>query len=385
MRFVFFSHSIISDWNHGNAHFLRGVATELLARRHDVVLCEPADGWSRQNLLAQHGPEAEKEFFRSFPHLRPRFYDPQRVDLARLVDGADAVLVHEWSDPALVHELGALRRQGGDFCLLFHDTHHRSVTAPEQMAKYDLSEYDGVLAFGRAIRDVYLANGWTRRAWVWHEAADARRFRPIPADRRQGHLVWIGNWGDNERTEELEEYLLRPAAALKLKARVHGVRYPAEGRRALARCGIEYRGWLPNHRVPEIFGRYALTVHVPRRPYREQLHGIPTIRVFEALACGIPLISAPWNDVEGLFHPNRDFLVAENGEEMRAHMRRVLTDRDLASGLAARGRQTVLARHTCAHRVEELLGILRDLGVEPKTGEIVHFPLRRATSRADVA
>ncbi len=52
-------------------------------------------------------------------------------------------------------------------------------------------------------------------------------------------------------------------------------------------------------------------MHIPRRPYVESLPGIPTIRVFEALACGIPLISAPWSDSEALFRPEQDFWLAE--------------------------------------------------------------------------
>ena len=65
--------------------------------------------------------------------------------------------------------------------------------------------------------------------------------------------------------------------------------------------GPNTRGWLPNYRVPEVFAAYRMTVHVPRRPYVENLPGIPTIRVFEALACGIPLICAPWEDTREAF------------------------------------------------------------------------------------
>jgi spore maturation protein CgeB len=89
----------------------------------------------------------------------------------------------------------------------------------------------------------------------------------------------------------------------------------------------------------------------------QALPGIPTIRVFEALACGIPLVSAPWDDCEGLFEPGEDFLVARDGAQMRKQLRALLADPQLAAGLAEHGRQTVLARHTCAHRVDELLGI----------------------------
>jgi spore maturation protein CgeB len=83
--------------------------------------------------------------------------------------------------------------------------------------------------------------------------------------------------------------------------------------------------------------------------------------VFEALACGIPLVSAPWDDAEGLFTPGEDFLVARDGAEMRGHLRALLDDPDAARRMAERGRATVLARHTCAHRVDELLAIHDEL------------------------
>jgi len=102
-------------------------------------------------------------------------------------------------------------------------------------------------------------------------------------------------------------------------------------------------------------------VHVPRRPYVRLLPGIPTIRVFEALACGIPLVSAPWTDAEGLFTPGEDFLVANDGVQMQRHLRAVLHDAGLSAALAAHGLATIRARHTCAHRVDELLAILSSL------------------------
>ncbi|HTG33454.1 MAG TPA: glycosyltransferase [Thermoanaerobaculia bacterium] len=364
MRIVFFVHSLLSDWNHGNAHFLRGVAAELISRGHDVAVFEPRDAWSLQNLLADR-PDALDGFQAAYPTLASNRYDLATLDLDRALDGADLVIVHEWNDHGLVRRIGEhrARQRPAGYRLLFHDTHHRSVTAPESMAAYDLANYDGVLAFGGVIRDLYIDRGWARRAWTWHEAADTRVFHPIPGEPNEGDLVWIGNWGDDERTAELHEFLIAPVRDLKLKARVHGVRYPEEGKRALAEAGIDYAGWLPNHEVPRAFARFRVTVHVPRRPYVEALPGIPTIRPFEALACGIPLVSAPWNDAEGLFRPGRDFLVARDGGEMRRHLRDLLEDPALAAGIARSGRETVLARHTCAHRVDELLAIGSELGV----------------------
>jgi spore maturation protein CgeB len=365
VRVVIFCHSLLSDWNHGNAHFLRGVVAELLERGHDVRTHEPRYGWSRRNLLADAGPAALDAVRARFPWMADvaREYDGGSLDLDEAVDGAQLVLVHEWSDPELVRRLGARRASGAGYRLLFHDTHHRAATAPEQMARFDLTGYDGVLAFGEAIRRLYLDREWTQRAWTWHEAADTRVFRPTAGAEPEADLVWIGNWGDDERTRELREFLLRPARRLRLRGSVHGVRYPRSARWSIRLAGLCYRGWLPNHEAPDAFARHRVTVHVPRRPYVRALPGIPTIRPFEALACGIPLVTAPWDDAEGLFTPGEDFLAARDGDEMRGHLREVLRDPGLAAALRQRGLETIAARHTCAHRVDELMAIADELGV----------------------
>jgi spore maturation protein CgeB len=365
VRVVLFCHSLRSDWNHGNAHFLRGIAAELLARGIDVRVFEPRDAWSVQQLVAEHGERALARFDTACPELTSTRYELETLDLDAATDGASLVLVHEWSASELVRRLGEHRERTGHYRLLFHDTHHRAVTDPAAMRRYALDFFDGVLAFGRVLRDLYVRRGWTARAWVWHEAADVRRFRPIAGAANAGDLVWIGNWGDDERTAEVGEFLLQPVRTLGLRAKVYGVRYPASGIEALARAGIAYGGWLSNLDAPLVFAGYRATVHIPRRPYVRALPGIPTIRVFEALACGIPLISAPWDDCEHLFTPGKDFLVAQDGAAMRAHLRQVLRDRAYAAELAAHGLATIRARHTCAHRVDELFAILRELGAAP--------------------
>lgn len=477
LRIALFYHSLISDWNHGNAHFLRGISSELLRRGHELRIYEPRDSWSLRNLVAEHGAAPIELFHRAYPQLKSIFYDLAELDLERALDGCDLVLVHEWNDHELVRRIGKHRLQHRDCRVLFHDTHHRSVTAADSMAAYDLSGFDGVLAFGEVIRDIYLRKGWAQRAWTWHEAADIHIFRPLPprdvdthrnvdssvggvdthdafapslasppdrapnldthrlalglasdlsdldthglvdatakldgeldthfagnahtdvasssaADaavdthepRRllddeatpENDLVWIGNWGDDERALELHEFLLNPVRQLRLKARTHGVRYPEQARRALAESGIEYRGWLPNFEAPQVFATFRATVHVPRRPYVEALPGIPTIRVFEALACGIPLICSPWDDAERLFSPGSDYLVASTGEKMTALLRMILSEPRAAHEVAERGRKTILRKHTCAHRVDQLLRIYDELTLETRKGEA--FTCRR--------
>jgi spore maturation protein CgeB len=361
MKVVMFYHSLVSDWNHGNAHFLRGVATELLARGHEVAIYEPADSWSRENLVQEHGEGPIAEFHERYPQLRSTHYSLGDLQLDEILDNAQLVIVHEWNEYELVSRVGEHRARGGNYRLFFHDTHHRAITSPSQMQGYDLTNYDGVLAYGEVLRQLYVQRDWTRRAWTWHEAADIRLFHPLPDTERDGDLVWIGNWGDDERAAELEEFLIEPAAALQLQARVFGVRYPDSARELLWNAGIDFAGWLPNYRAPEVFARYKFTIHVPRRPYVEALRGIPTIRPFEALACGIPLISAPWEDAENLFTPGKDFLVARDGAEMKKHMRAVIEDKQMARELSEHGLRTIQQRHTCAHRVDELLRIYEEV------------------------
>jgi spore maturation protein CgeB len=361
MRFLFYTHSLVSDWNHGNAHFLRGVMRDLKRRGHDTQALEPEGSWSRDNLLKDQGEAPIAAFHETFPDLVSEVYGAE-FDHEAALDGADVVVVHEWTKPALVERIGKARRNGGRFTLIFHDTHHRAVSATGDIAGLSLGDYDLVLAFGETLRERYLQAGWGEQVFTWHEAADDTIFRAMPEVEKTGDLIWVGNWGDDERSAEISEFLIAPARDLKLSATVRGVRYPDHALAELKAAGIAYGGWIANAQAPDAFARHRMTVHIPRRPYVENLPGIPTIRVFEALSCGIPLISAPWDDAEHLFRPGRDFLTVRNGEEMKTAMRAVLSDPDLAEELVAAGLETITARHTCRHRVDELLTILADHG-----------------------
>ena len=360
MKVVYFTHSLLSCWNHGNAHFLRGVLGDLRGRGHVVEALEPEGSWSLSNLLADAGESGLAPFRHAYPDLDPRPYAAD-AEVAALCAGADLVLVHEWNDPHLVAAIGALRRAGAPFTLLFHDTHHRAVSDPEAIRTFDLEGYDGVLAFGETLAAVYRRWGWGDRVFVWHEAADTAVFQPPPFEEERLGLVWIGNWGDDERSAELESFLFRPARSAGLSLDVFGVRYPAAALATLGRYGVHYRGWLPNAAAPATFALHLATVHVPRRFYTTSLPGIPTIRVFEALACGIPLVSAPWQDSEGLFTVGQDFLMARDEAEMTGMLGDLQGDPGLRRSLRDHGLATLRARHTCAHRVDELLAILHRL------------------------
>ena len=272
------------------------------------------------------------------------------------------MIVHEWTDPSLVAQIGQLRRDGAPWTLLFHDTHHRAVSAEGDIAGLDLEHYDAILAFGETLRERYLRAGWGKQVFVWHEAADDALFHPMPEIAKTQDLIWIGNWGDDERTAEIASFLVEPARQLRLSGTVRGVRYPETALQALKAAGLDYGGWIANADAPRAFAEHRVTVHIPRRPYVQNLPGIPTIRMFEALACGIPLISAPWSDAEGLFRPGTDFLFARDGAEMQRLLAEVLADKERAAALSAAGLETIQARHTCRHRVDELLNILAQHG-----------------------
>jgi spore maturation protein CgeB len=365
LQFRIFAHSWLSDWNHGNAHFLRGLARELVRMGHEVRCYEEQPSWSLTNLM-QEGSIAEQaieQFCREFPELDVRVYQQgEKLPgfLKHELRGADIVIVHEWNAPVVVEAIVSLKGECG-FRALFHDTHHRAYTQPGEILRFPLQHFDGVLAFGEPIRRIYRDGFGVPRVWTFHEAADTSHFQPLD-DTAECDLLWIGNWGDEERTQELMEFFISPVAQSRdCKAVAYGVRYPQEGRRALSEAGIEYRGYLPSLMAPQAYARSALSLHVPRRQYTNGLSGIPTIRVFEALACGATLLCAPWQDAEQLFRPGEDYVLAASGTEMKAKLIELQRDQGARRQIGASGRQSILQRHTCAHRAEQLLGICEEL------------------------
>jgi spore maturation protein CgeB len=366
LSFRFFAHSWISDWNHGNAHFLRGLASELINQGHEVRCYEERDGWSMRNLAEETthaAAQAMSDFRRAFPKLDVRPYSNDsglKEVLSRELRGADVVVIHEWNAPEAVTNILSLKQQLG-FRALFHDTHHRAYTNPREVLRFPLAEFDGVLAFGEAIRKIYFEVFGVKRVWTFHEAADTAHFFPHDAP-KDTDVIWIGNWGDEERTRELQEFLITPASALRdYKFAVHGVRYPDEALGKLAASGVDFRGYLPNLHAPEMYSRSRISLHIPRRFYANGLSGVPTIRVFEALAAGSPLVCAPWSDSEGLFRPGQDYICVPDESAMISELKRLLRDDTARQQLAANGLQTIRARHTCAHRAEQLQEVCHEL------------------------
>jgi spore maturation protein CgeB len=375
MNFAIFGHSIRSDWNHGNAHFLRGLMRALEELGHHASFYEAVNNWSVDNLRQEHGEAPLLDFASHFPNLRYNLYNPallsnpQRLRswLLRTLASVDVALVHEWNDPALVVELGRMRRAGEfgpHLHALFHDTHYRAYSEPEKMRALQLENYDAVLSFSPAITEIYRRDFGLPHVYTVHEAADPDLFRPLALPKEQD-IVFIGNWGDNDRNETLEIYLLQPSNLLPdLRFAIYGVRYGAALLERFARdYHVQYRGWVANYRAPLVYAASKMSVHLPRQQYTSVVYGTPTIRVFETLACGLPLISLPWPDTDGLFCAGEDYLVVEDQAEMVAAMRQLAADPAARKKLGDSGRARILAHHTVRHRARQILGIVEGLAL----------------------
>jgi spore maturation protein CgeB len=293
---------------------MRGVARQLIRLGHDA--CFPAHG----------------------------------TDLDAALNGVDIVIVEEGVAPDLMAALGRRRLAGGRFTLLFRDAGHGTPTG-------SLEAYDGVLAAAESVSEPRLAEGWGRQVFTWHEGVDIELFRPVPGQPKIMDLIWIGG-RDAVDYADLRKFLLLPVARLGLKACVHGAPAPIATGAGLAEAGIRDGGWLPNRLVTVAYAGALMTVNLPPAP--ETLPGIPSSRLFEALACGIPLVSGPWHDTDGLFPPGC-YLKADDGAEMIASLSLLRHGHDLRDELISNGLDAIEAQHSCGHRAEELLWILERL------------------------
>jgi spore maturation protein CgeB len=184
-------------------------------------------------------------------------------------------------------------------------------------------------------------------------------------------LIWIGTWGSAERASELDEFLIEPVRALGLRARLYGARYPQDALNTLRAAGIDYGGWIPDFSIPAALAAARFAVNVPRRMRADGLPHTPAIRVLEALACAVPVVTAPWDECEQMFTPDVDLVVARDGRDMERCMVALHSDPEFARFIGANGYQTVVSRHTCEHRVQELLAICHELGAgETRTDEL---------------
>jgi hypothetical protein len=330
MRVTIFCHSLVSDWNHGNAHFLRGVCSELIARGHAVPCSSRPDAWSVPT-WSEHGERRLPASPAPIRSCTAPATTADTLDLDAALADADLVLVHEWSDHALVQAHRHAPPPTAHYRLLFHDTHHRSVTEPDSMAAYDLRHYDGVLAFGSVIRDLYRAKGWaaapgpgTRRP----TRACSIRCRDA-ARRRPGLDRQLGRRRTHRRTARVPAGPVKAAAP---EGASMACATPTACARGTERRGHPYGGWLPNYKAPEVFARYK----------RDGARAAPALRAGAAGHSDHPRVRGA-----GLRH--------SAGQRALGRRRRpVLPRRRLSRGARRRGHAAAPARRAQRPRVRAL-------------------------------
>ena len=338
-----FTHSLVSDWNHGNAHFLRGIVARAARRAATRSrLFEPRDGWSLPEPDRRAGARAAAALRRA---LIPAALDHattgdagSRRGARRRRSGARARMER----PRAGRAPRPQRADGGRFPLLFHDTHHRSVTEPEAMA---------------ALRPV----GLRRRAGVRRRdprplsRARAGRGAPGPGTRRPTPRCSARCRASRAKATSSGSAIgattsARPSCASSCSSRCAQLGLQgARPRRALS-GGSAARRW-PTPASTTAAG--CPTTEAPAASSRRSRDGpraAPALRRGAARHPDHPRRSrrwpaasrwsaSPWDDAEGLFRPGSDYLVARDGDEMKricARAATTATRRGLAAQRARR-------------------------------------------------
>lgn len=340
MRIVFLGLSITSSWGNGHATNYRALLRALRARGHDVLFLERDQAWYRQH---RDAPGAAV-LYDSLDELR----DEWRED----VEDADVVVVGSYVPDGSSVARWALDTARGR--VLFYD-----IDTPVTLAKLEAGEheylspdlvprFDAYLSFsgGPVLRR--LERRWgARRAIAFHCLVDSEAYRPEPTERRW-RLGYLGTYSE-DRQPALERLLLSPARSLAAaRFCVAGPQYPSSIEWPANAELVEH---VPPADHPRFYCSQDFTLSVTRAAMR-RAGWSPSVRLFEAGACGVPVITDPWPGVDALFRPGLDILVARGTRDVMRILRE--TPRREREAMGRRLRDRVLALHTAEHRAEEL-------------------------------
>jgi len=344
MRIVILGLTITSSWGNGHATTYRGLVRELAARGHEVLFLERDVPWYADNRDAPSLPYTEIALYRTFAELRERH--------AAAVRDADAVIVGSYVPEGIV--VGAWALETAEGPVAFYD-----IDTPVTLAKLRRGECDYLSAdlIGRYRLYLSFTGGPTLRQLEQEFGSPATRPLYCAVDPRlyfteQATPTWdlgyIGTYSP-DRQPALEKLLSVPAERW------------SEGRFVVA--GPQYPDtlrWPGNveriqHLAPaehrDFYNRQRFTLNLTRADMIAAGYS-PSVRLFEAAACGTPIISDYWEGLDTLFELGSEILVARSGEEMLGYLREISPARAVEIGQAARRR--VLAQHTAAHRAAEL-------------------------------
>lgn len=358
LRVVILGLSITSSWGNGHATTYRSLVRALSQRGHDVLFLERDTPWYRAHRNAVDLPPGSVHLYHSIEDLR----GPWRNALA----DADLVIIGSYVPEGI--RVGGIVQSIGSGIVAFYDIDTPVTLAslarrdcpyidPELLAGFDL-----YLSFtgGRAL-EVLERRYRARAARVLYCSVDPDRHTPTAAD-SVWDMGYLGTYSA-DRQPALEELMCAPARCCPRELfAVAGPLYPAEiswpaNVERIDHVGPDRHGWF--------YSRQRFTLNVTRADMVRMGYS-PSVRLFEAAACGVPIISDWWPGLETIFVPGKHILVARSSQEVISYLRD-FPERERRQ-LAMRAREHVLAGHTAAHRAIALEGYVEELlgGREPR-------------------
>jgi spore maturation protein CgeB len=352
MKLVVFGLSISSSWGNGHATTYRALLRAFAARGHEVVFYEWDAPWYREN--------------RDFP--RPEFcrlvlyrdWDAVAAQALAEAREADAVLVGSYvkDGPRVVDELA----EAGADPLFFYDIDTPVTVSALRAGGAEYLRPDQVGLFtryfsftgGPFLHEVLEAELGAREAVPLYCSVDPDRYRPVAADPELAcELGYMGTYAP-DRQPVVERFLLDVARRLPERGFVvAGPQYPED----VAWPGnVRHLHHLPPDRHPAFYSSAAWQLNATRADM-VAAGWSPSVRLFEAAACGAAMISDRWPGIDRFFTPGREILLPESTDEVVEILRGTHPDDRRAIGEAARAR--VIAEHTAEHRAEELESLLR--------------------------
>jgi spore maturation protein CgeB len=356
IRFVFLGLSITSSWGNGHATTYRALVRELGARGHDVLFLERDVEWYRDNRDMPEPSGGRTELYRNLDELRDRY--------SSTIATADFVMVGSYVPEGIDVIDWVLSNARG--ASAFYD-----IDTPVTLTRLDRADCQYLAARQIPRFDLYLSFTGGPTLDRLEKEFGARAARPlycsVDADQyfhedveHHWDLGYLGTYSD-DRQPTLVKLFLAPARALPQRHFVvAGAQYP-DG--ISWPRNVERITHLPPSEHRRFYNAQRFTLNITRADMVRAGYS-PSVRLFEAAACGTPIISDSWPGLAAFFEPVSEILIARNHADTLRYLQDVTEEERLAIG--ARARQRVLARHTAAHRAGELESYARDvLGTNP--------------------
>jgi spore maturation protein CgeB len=351
LRIVILGLSITSSWGNGHATTFRGLLRELNERGHDVLFLERDVPWYAENRDLPAPPFCRTELYADFPELKRRFRAEIRsADL--VIVGSyvpEGVPVGEWVT-SVARGVTAFYDIDTPVTLAKLENGDQEYLSPELIARYQL-----YLSFsGGPILDRLEQVYHSPMARPFYCSFDPSLYYP-EAQEVRWDLGYMGTYSD-DRQPPLERLMLEPArrhpdSRFVVAGPLYptAIEWPANVRRIEHLPPAEHRAFYNSQRFTLNITRAAMI----RAGYS------PSVRLFEAAACAVPIISDYWDGLESLFTPGKEILVARSPDDTLRYLRD-LTDAERQE-IGHRARARVLGTHTAAHRAVELEGYTLEL------------------------